>query len=484
MTDCLEHLEPRLVWKHFAALSAIPRPSKQEGRVRQYVMDQAAQWRCSTSLDGVGNLLVRKPGSPGREGEPILVLQGHLDMVGEKNEGVDHDFAQDPLQLWRDGDWLRARGTTLGADNGIGCAAALAALEDTSLSHPPLECLFTIDEETGLTGANQLQPGWLQGRRLLNLDTEEEGILYIGCAGGLDSDLTLRVTRIPANAGWVPQRLKVAGLQGGHSGLDIHRQRGNAVKILARILEELRAEFGVQIGSLDGGDKRNAIPREARALLYLDPGQLAALRARLEQRQQHLRADLGVADPGVLLTLDSWEPAPDEVLDPADATRLLDYLLACPHGVLAMTPGFPDLVQTSTNLASIASQGHQVRVGLSHRSSRAADKQALGDRMRAQAEQGGFRVVQGDGYPGWEPNPDSPLLAACRRIHREVLGRDPAVMAVHAGLECGLIGEKYPEMDMVSLGPTIQGAHSPDERLDIPATAQFWEYLKALLARL
>lgn len=211
MTDCLEHLEPRLVWKHFAALSAIPRPSKQEGRVRQYVMDQAAQWRCSTSLDGVGNLLVRKPGSPGREGEPILVLQGHLDMVGEKNEGVDHDFAQDPLQLWRDGDWLRARGTTLGADNGIGCAAALAALEDTSLSHPPLECLFTIDEETGLTGANQLQPGWLQGRRLLNLDTEEEGILYIGCAGGLDSDLTLRVTRIPANAGWVPQRLKVEG---------------------------------------------------------------------------------------------------------------------------------------------------------------------------------------------------------------------------------------------------------------------------------
>jgi dipeptidase D len=483
MNSSLGDLQPSLLWKHFLALCAIPRGSKNERRVAQHVLDEAKRMGLPAHQDTAGNVIVTKKGTQGRESAPITVLQGHLDMVCEKNEGKAHDFTKDPIQPVRDGEFVKASGTTLGADNGIGVAAALAVMESKDLSHGPLELLFTIDEETGLTGAFNLEPGSVKGRRLLNLDTEEEGAVYIGCAGGMDTLCKRKVKRVAPSAGKRAFRLKVAGLKGGHSGLEINQGRGNALKLLGRALRQLMPVHGMELASLQGGSKRNAIPREGFATLYMDPGQAAPVKESLTRLQADYRSELGKADPEVVLILEQADQAQDKVLAADDARTVVAFLFACPHGVFAMTPEIPELVQTSTNLAIVDTKDDLVTVQMSHRSSIESAKKDVGQQIAAYSELAGFHVEQGAGYPGWKPNVSSPLLKAAKKIHADLFGREPLVKAVHAGLECGIIGEKFPGMDTISFGPTILGAHSPDERVQIRSVETFWKYLAALLEK-
>lgn len=478
----LQNLTPHLVWKHFLALSRIPRGSKNERAAADFVVALARSLDLPVKQDAVGNVVVTKRGTRGLEDAPVMVLQGHLDMVCEKNEGHPHDFLKDPIDVTLDGDWVHANGTTLGADNGIGVAAALAVLESKDLAHPPLECLFTIDEETGLTGAFNLGSDALTGKRMLNLDTEEEGSVYIGCAGGLDSVATRRVARVAPHAGRGAYRIKIAGLKGGHSGLDIAEGRGNAIKVLARALRLLIPRFGLEVASFEGGSKRNAIPREAFAVVSAEPAQVGAVHEALAQLQADVRSELGPADPEVTVTLEAASP-PATVIANDDTLRVAAFLHACPHGMLAMTPDIPGLVQTSTNLGVIVTKDDLVEVSLNHRSAIDSAKKDVGFMVMALCELAGFAVEQSVGYPGWKPNVASPLLAAAKQIHTELFGRPPAIKAVHAGLECGIIGEKYPGMDMISIGPTITGAHSPDERMHVPSVATFWTYVTTLLAK-
>ncbi|MBI5544548.1 MAG: aminoacyl-histidine dipeptidase [Deltaproteobacteria bacterium] len=482
MNASLEKLEPKTLWKHFFALCAIPRGSKNEKAVAAHVVAEAKRMGLPVRQDAAGNVIVTKPATKGREGAKPTILQGHLDMVCEKNESKKHDFTKDPITLIQDGDWLKADGTTLGADNGIGCAAALAVMEAKDLSHGPLEFLFTIDEETGLTGAFNLEPGSLKGRQLLNLDTEEEGAVYIGCAGGMDSVATRKVKRVGSGAGKSAFRLKVAGLKGGHSGLDINTGRGNALKILARALRSLGTDYALEVSALDGGSKRNAIPREAFATIYMDPGKLEAFKGELVKLQTALRAELGKADPEVVLSVESAQGS-GQVFEAEEAKRVVSFLYASLHGMLAMTPDIPDLVQTSTNLAIIETKDDVVTVSMSHRSSIDSAKKDVGAMIKAYCELAGFEVTQGSGYPGWAPNVHSPVLAIAKQVHAQLFGKEPHIKAVHAGLECGIIGEKFPGMDTISMGPTIQGAHSPDEKVGISSTATFWKYLVALLEK-
>ncbi len=478
----VENLEPKLLWKHFAALAAIPRGSKNEKAVAAHVVAEAKRMGLAVRQDRAGNVIVEKPATAGMEKAKPTILQGHLDMVCEKNEATKHDFAKDPIRLKVEGEWVKADGTTLGADNGIGCAAGLAVMESKDLKHGPLEFLFTVDEETGLTGAFNLEPGSLKGKQLLNLDTEEEGAIYIGCAGGMDSVARRMVSLVPATPGKAAFRIKVTGLKGGHSGLDINTGRGNAIKILARVLRSTAMAHGLEVASLEGGSKRNAIPREAFAVVYLDAGRLEPLKADLARLQGALRAELGKADPELLLVAEQAEGT-GKVFDPLDAMAVCNFLHACPHGTLAMTPDIPDLVQTSTNCAIVETKDNVVSVSMSHRSSIDSAKKDVGAMVRAYCAQAGFSLEQGDGYPGWAPNVNSPLLGVAKKLHQELFGKEAHVKAVHAGLECGIIGEKFPGMDTISIGPTIIGAHSPDERVHVPSVGTFWRFVVALLER-
>lgn len=481
MTERIENLEPRSLWHYFMALSAIPRGSKNETQVARYVLEEAEKLGLEVHQDAIGNVIARKPATPGLEHLPVTVLQGHLDMVCEKNEDTIHDFLTDPIRLVRDGDFVRAEGTTLGADNGIGVAAALAVMAAADINHGPLEFLFTVDEETGLTGAFKLEPGALLGTRLLNLDSEEENAVYIGCAGGMDSAATLVLPRVAAGGHKRPYRIKIAGLKGGHSGLNISEGRGNALKLLARILRATGKDFGLEISAITGGSKRNAIPREAFAVCFMDSGRVEALRECLRQSECDFRSELGPADPDVTVALEDYPAAERTVYEPGRARQLVDFLYAAPHGVLALSPDIPGLVQTSTNLAIVENLASAVQVHMSHRSSVESAKRDVGNMVAAYCELAGFEIVQGGGYPGWKPDVQSKLLQVARRVHQEIFGHEPEVKAIHAGLECGIIGEKFPGMDMISFGPTIIGAHSPTERVSIPAVENFWRYLLALL---
>lgn len=482
MDNLLENVEPRLLWKHFQALSAIPRGSKNEQQAAAHVLAEGRRMGLESVQDACGNVLIRKPATPGRENSPTIVLQGHLDMVCEKNEETVHDFLKDPIRLVRDGDTLRADGTTLGADNGIGVAAALAVLESDDFAHGPLECLFTIDEETGLTGAANLAPGFLKGTYLLNLDSEEEGVLCIGCAGGMDTVATRRVTRSKPSCGKTAFRLKVAGLQGGHSGMDIHKGRGNALRFLGRILWTAVGRYGLELASFHGGSKRNAIPREAFAVFFMDPAQESAFRSELSCLQEDLRSELGAFDPGLALLL---EPATssDMVMTAGDARTVVNFLFSMTHGVLAMSPDIPGLVQTSTNLAIIETREDEVEVCMSHRSSVECSKKATGQMVAALCELAGFGAKAGDGYPGWKPEPDSSLVRLVNSVHEEEFGKPMKLEAIHAGLECGLIGEKFPGMEMVSFGPNMSGVHSPDEKVSISSVNTFYRFLVAILKK-
>ncbi|HET8733514.1 MAG TPA: aminoacyl-histidine dipeptidase [Anaeromyxobacteraceae bacterium] len=480
MSD-LTTLEPKVLWSYFLALSRIPRGSKNEAAAAAWVLEEGRRLGCEVERDAVGNVLVRKAASPGREGRPAIALQSHLDMVCEKNEGTPHDFAADPIDVFRDGDVLRARGTTLGADNGIGVATALAVLAARDLAHPPVEALFTIDEETGLTGANGLRGGWLRAARLLNLDSEEEGELTIGCAGGVDSVATRAVRWEPPPAGGAGFRLRVLGLKGGHSGIDIGAGRGNALRILAQVLHALVARHGLRVGPVKGGNKRNAIAREASALVVVAPERVGALAEDVSRLAGEWKAALGALDPNLTLSLEPGVAGP--VMAEDDARSVIGLLLAGPHGVEAMSPDIAGLVQTSTNLGMADTRGDVVEICFLSRSSIDASKAALAGRIAATAALAGFEVKQSGGYPGWKPEPGSAIVALVDGVHRELFGRPMIVKAIHAGLECGLIGEKYPGMEMASIGPSMWDVHTPDEHVSIPSVAAFWRLLTAVLAK-
>jgi len=487
----IDDLDPVPLFKHFAALTRIPRGSGNEGGARDYVRAYARNHGFDCRLDGAGNVVIAVPASPGREGAPIVVLQGHLDMVCEKAPDAAIDFAKDAIPAYVDGDHVRARGTTLGADNGIGVAAALAAGEDRSCVHGPLEILCTIDEETGLTGAFNLSGDMVRGRVMLNLDSEDEGTIFVGCAGGGDTAVTLPVKRGPAPAGWASVEVKAGGLRGGHSGLDIAKGRGNAIRLLARAIRAAVADGGAggaggtafRLACLAGGSKRNAIPRDAVACVCLPADRAGGFVARVDAFAALARAELGANDPDVAITATQAACA-QAPIDEDGSGRLIRLLLALPHGPIAMSTDIPGLVETSTNLAVVEAKAAEVTVLCNSRSSVASAMEAVRLQIRAGGELAGADVALTGQYPGWRPDMTSRLLAVARDVWLRTSGREAIVTAIHAGLECGVIGERARGMDMISIGPDIRGAHSPDENVSVPSVGRFYDYLKTLLAEL
>lgn len=478
--QAIQSIAPAGLWQRFYEISQIPRPSKKEERITAHFEQLFNSLGIKYTKDKVGNLVARVPATKGYKNAPIVVLQGHSDMVCEKNRGTAHDFDRDPIELVRHGDWIRANGTTLGADNGIGVAAALALLDDPTAEHGPLEILITIDEETGLTGANQISNKLLKGKRLLNLDSEEDGIFYIGCAGGMDTTGTFRVQTTPAPTGdYTAFALRVSGLKGGHSGGDIHIGKANALKLLARTLHALQA-LSPGLADVQGGSKRNAIPREAEATLILPSGQVEKARAIIAGAEKAFQNEFKVTDPGVRLSLEATGK-PGAVYTKTLAKKLIDTLLALPHGVIQMSADIEDLVETSTNLATIVSDDKTIVIGTNQRSSVESAKKYIAASVAATLRLAGAKVSHTDGYPGWQPNMQSELLHICKAVYARLEGKEPEIKAIHAGLECGILGGKYPGMDMISFGPTITGAHSPNEQVHIPAVEKFYALLKEVL---
>jgi dipeptidase D len=483
MPSALTELQPSHLWKHFAKILTIPHCSGNERAFGDYIVSFAQGLKLAARKEKVGNVLVSKPATPGHEGAAGVILQGHMDMVGEKNSDVAHDFAKDPIRAEIKGDWVQAQGTTLGADNGIGVAACLAVMEDSSLVHGPLEFLFTVDEETGLTGANRIEKGSLKGTRLINLDSEEEGTFTIGCAGGADSEIAYPLAR-KKTASKDLFRLKIYGLRGGHSGLDINQGRANAIKLLARMLREAQDTARFDLVGLEGGNKRNAIPREAWAAVACPPAGTRALAAAFKRSFERIQAEYQTVEADAKYAFGRTEDGKALALT-ADCQRgLLNYILAIPHGVVAMHPEIKGLVETSTNLAIIRTGKSQVDIICNTRSSVGSALEATRLVLKAVAELAGAKINAKNGYPGWTPDLQSPLLASLKQLYRRKFGTDAAVVAVHAGLECGIIGKKFPGMDMISFGPTMEHPHSPDERVNVASVGKFWEFLTAVLAEL
>lgn len=479
MIPALQNLEPQPIWKHFAALAAIPRASTKEAAARNYVLAQASRLGLKSTRDDTGNVVISKPARPGREQAPMALLQGHLDMVCEKNEGTAFNFDTDPIKVVRDGDWLKADGTTLGSDNGVGVAAALAVMESQRIAHGPLEFAFTVDEETGLTGAAQFPGGILKSKYFLNLDNEEKGTLCIGCSGGVKTTARRKVTLRPAtaNAAW---RIKVSGLKGGHSGVDIHQGRGNALRVLGGVLQKVLDHLPAEIADLHGGSAQNAIPREASATVSLDSSREKELKSLVAQSEVEYRTDLGEFDSDLGIEVEKTE-RPSKVMDAADAKQTVALLASLHHGVLAMSPDVPGLVQTSTNLAVITTKGDVVEIVTSQRSAIESSRSAAARMVETVCLLAGFEVEHSGNYPGWKPEPHSEIVQKLQEVHKKLFGEAAKLIAMHAGLECGVIGEKYPGMQMVSFGPTIVGPHSPHERVQISSVESFWRYLKAVL---
>jgi dipeptidase D len=479
MQSSLVGLEPQELWKHFDAIAAIPRASTKEAAARSYVLSLAVKHGLEAMQDAVGNTVVRKPARPGRENAPMTLVQGHLDMVCEKNEGTVFNFDTDGIRIVRDGDWLKADGTTLGSDNGVGVAAALAVMESNDINHGPLEFVFTIDEETGLTGAAEFPGGILKSKYFLNLDNEEKGTLCIGCSGGLNTTARRKVKFVPAK-GDAALRVIVSGLKGGHSGVDIHTGRGNALRILGQTLQRLLEKLNVEVSDLKGGSARNVIPREASAVIIVESAKQGELKSLLATLEAEAKTDLGEFDPGVQITAGKVE-RPGQALDGADLSAVVDLLATLHHGVIAMSPDIPGLVQTSTNLAVVALKDGQVEISTSQRSAIRSSILAAGRMVATSCRLAGFEVESGGGYPGWKPEPSSEIVEKLKRVYQEQFGAEPKLIAMHAGLECGVIGEKYPGMQMASFGPQIENPHSPGERVQISSVETFWKYLKAVL---
>jgi dipeptidase D len=484
MSSPLENLEPKLLWKNFDDIRRIPRPSKHEERIVEHTRQWAAGHGFEVLSDDTGNLVIRVPATPGHEDAPTVILQGHLDMVCEKNSDVDHDFMTQGIEIDVEDDWVVARGTTLGADNGIGVATAMAVAEDDRVVHGPLELLCTVDEETGLTGAKQLNADIVSGRIMLNLDTEEDGAVYIGCAGGVDTDGIVKLSRRRALLNSVPVRLDVRGLRGGHSGLNIIENRGNAVKLATRtLLAALDAGIEVDLVSIDGGSKHNAIPRETGAVCRVLKSDLDRFGEVVSRCRQDFVEEFGATDPQMELTVAELDDTDEfqQVLNVHARDRLLRTLDSLPHGVLAMSRDVPGLVETSSNLAVVETSGDQAKIVTSHRSSVMPAMFAVQRQVTSIFQQIGAEVHSDDAYPGWKPDPSSPIVTKSVEIYEKLFGEAPAVKAIHAGLECGLLIEKVPGLDVVSIGPEIHNAHSPEEKVQISSVQKFYRHVAAML---
>ena len=480
MSEAITGLQPALVWKYFAEISRIPRPSKHEKAISDYIMETAKKLGLEAKRDKFLNVVVKKKATPGKEQTPMICLQGHLDMVPEKNKDTVHDFLKDPIELVRSGNFLMANGTTLGADNGIAVATNLAIMEDTSLVHGPLEFLFTVDEETGLTGANNLKPGFLESKTLMNLDSEELGSLFVGCSGGRNTIGKWKLSLENVPRGFVSLKLIVKGLKGGHSGLEIDKGRGNSIKIINRVLIALE-KIGARLSSVDGGNKSNAIPREAEAIVFVPKKDLKKAVKLVEQWNGVVKAELSSVEPDLQLIAEEVQVKKAKVLKKAAQSLLLKTISSLPHGVLKMSADIPGLVETSTNVAIIKTEKNAIELITSQRSSVASETDEALQTMNAIFTLGGAKVNHTEGYPGWKPNLASPILNVAKESYKQLYGTYPEVKAIHAGLECGIIGEKYPGMDMVSFGPTMEGVHSPDERIHIDTVGKFYKFTCEIL---
>ncbi len=481
MADKLTHLRPSHMWKYFEEICKIPHESKNEKQIGEYLMETAKKGGFSARQDKAGNVVIEVPASPGYENARTVVLQGHMDMVCEKNSDTVHDFTKDPIKPVIEGEWLTAEGTTLGADNGIGMAAGLAFLEDKENPHGPLELLFTVDEETGLNGAMALESDFVKGRIMLNLDSEEEGAFSIGCAGGGDSQITLPVKRQEKINGNVYQ-IKLSGLKGGHSGLDIGAGKGNAAQLLARILYLVKTPF--DLISLEGGTKHNAIPREAFAQISVKENDMDAFRKNINENFEQVRFEYKAVEKASAIALAPYDKA--EMLPMTDASKekFLSLVVAAPHGVQAMSQEIEGLVETSTNLAIVRTENDQATVYSSTRSSILSALEATRSKIEACAKLTDASFENFTGYPAWTPNLESPLLGVMKNTYKELYGKEPHIEAIHAGLECGIIGDKYPGMDMISFGPDLRNPHSPDEKVHIESVGRFWDLLAATLKKL
>ncbi len=474
-------LKPEIVWKFFHQVTQVPRPSKKEGKMIQFLESFANQYKIAIKKDAAGNILMSKPATPGKEKLPTVILQSHMDMVCEKNNATVHDFENDPIETIVEGNWLHANGTTLGADNGIGIAAELAILASDDIEHGPIECLFTVDEETGLTGAKNIQEGFMTGTILLNLDSEDEGEIFIGCAGGKDTQALFRYEAHETNPNMHYFTIDVKGLNGGHSGSEIYKGLGNANKILVRFLYLLQAQTDFALCSINGGNLRNAIAREAHAIIGLYPEDKEAARVLLNHYTADIENELKHVDPNVQISMTSVE-CPATCLSPAWAEKVIWAIHACPHGVIGMSHDIEGLVETSTNLASVKTwTDNTILVGTSQRSSIESCKKMIANQVASVFKLAGATVTHGDGYPGWMPNPDSKILEVAQETYKRLFDKEPKIKAIHAGLECGLFLEKYPYLDMISFGPTLRDVHSPNERIQINTVGLWWSHLLEVL---
>ncbi|MBC6997923.1 aminoacyl-histidine dipeptidase [Cytophaga sp. FL35] len=476
MSNEIRELSPKPVWNKFADLNAVPRPSKKEERVIEFMMNFGNSLGLETFKDEVGNVIIRKPATPGMEDRKMVTLQSHLDMVHQKNNDTVFNFDEQGIEMFIADDWVKAKGTTLGADNGMGVAAIMALLESTDIAHPPMEALFTIDEETGMTGAMGLKGGVLQGEILLNLDTEEDDEIDIGCAGGIDVTATRSYSQKPTPRATVGLEITVKGLQGGHSGIEIHKGLGNANKIMNRILYNASNQFMMRIAEIEGGSLRNAIPRESVTVVALLKSQLDAFKKDFEAWAQTIKEELKFIEPNLEIGLKETK-LPKQVMGLGAQERLLQALYTAHNGVYAMSPAIPDLVETSNNVAKVVVKNGKVKIGCLTRSSVDSAKMDLAHALKSAFELAKCNVNFSGTYPGWSPNPNSKILEVAKNKYTELFKKEPKVIACHAGLECGILGQNYPEMDMISFGPTILGAHSPDERVSIMSVQKFWKFL-------
>lgn len=480
----IKTLSPQPVWRYFYDLTQIPRPTGHMEAVTHFMLAFGKELKLETQQDEVGNVLIRKPAYPGMENHKTVTLQAHLDMVPQKNASVKHDFLKDPIDAYIDGDWVKARETTLGADNGMGVAFAMAILADKTLRHGPIEALFTINEEEGMDGAFGLKPNWLKGEILLNCDSEEEGVLFVGCAGGADLNASLQFkedTYIPE--GDVAVKLSLTGLKGGHSGVDIHLGRANANKLMFRLLKEAVRDYGARLSSVEGGSLRNAIPREAVAVVTIPGDNVEALWELVSDYQEMYREEYKNIEDHISLIAEMTDMPvtliPEEIQD-----DLINAVEGCQNGVLSMLADFPGTVESSSNLAIVKSSNELIEVKILVRSSSESRKEAICSSLESIFSLAGAKVEYDEGYGGWQPNIDSPILKIMQGTYEDLFGKNPEVRVMHAGLECGIIQENYPHMDMISIGPDLQHPHSPDERVSISSVARTWNFITTTLARL
>ncbi len=479
------HAKTKEVLKWFEEITKIPRCSKHEEKIAQWLTDWAKKNNFKTKTDRVNNLLIKVPASPGFEKSLVVVLQGHMDMVCEKTPESTHDFSKDPIKLKYEGEWLTADGTTLGADNGIAIAMALAMALDKDLPHPPLELLFTVDEETGLTGANALEPGFIDGKILINIDSEDEGVFTVGCAGGINTAATIPFDHEAVPTNFKQFKILASGMKGGHSGIDIAQEKANAIKVLNRTLDQIiQAGVDLRLATINGGSAHNAIPRDASAVVFFPAAALNQVKTTIASSEKMLQFEFKNTDPDLKLTLKENNDNFSRIATAAGTKKLIDYIMVVPHGVDAMSTDIKNLVETSNNFANISVEDGKLKTVSSQRSSIVSRLKAHTARIEATARLAGGDAKSGEGYPPWPPNMKSALLKKCTELYERMFNKKPVVEVIHAGLECGIIGNKYPGMDMISIGPTIKYPHSPDEKINVSTIGQVWDFLAQLLKEL